>query len=316
MGFNNLSTYVALGAASENVTIQADELNIDTQITPFPDKNIPDLVASFTFSNKTSLSCNKKELAPFIHTRVTNRKLGERHLFSTQELQELKLETEKTEGIKLTFFTEEQELDKIGNLLGEIEQIRLLEKKGHTDFVNEVRWSAKEAMESRDGIDIRTIDLTNSELAGFQVSKSYNVINLIKQWNGGGAFKKLTKKSILASGAVGVLYISGKEKIDYYNGGRALEQLWLLAQSKDIAFQPMASSVFMYARLLEGKDELLSDEGSNKLLALRTLFEKTFCIAPDKKELFIFRISKLPAPEIKSLRKSLQETYCIIKNES
>ena len=316
LGFNNLSSYLALGAASENVTIQADELNLDTKITPFPDQTIPDLVASFTFSNKTSSSPNKKEFAPFIHTRLTNRKSGERQQFTIQELHELKVATEQTEGVELTFFTEEQELNQIGNLLGEMEQIRLLEKQGHADFINEIRWSEKEAVETRDGIDLRTINLTNSELAGFKVSKSYSVINLVRQWKGGGAFKKLTKKSVVSSGAIGCISIAGKEKLDYYNGGRAIEQLWLLAQSKNIAFQPMAASVFMYARLLEGKGELISEEGCNKLFALRDSFEKTFRITPNKKELFIFRINKISAPEITSLRKSLKETYCILKNES
>jgi len=197
-----------------------------------------------------------------------------------------------------------------------MEQIRLLEKQGHADFINEIRWSEKEAVETRDGIDLRTINLTNSELAGFKVSKSYSVINLVRQWKGGGAFKKLTKKSVVSSGAIGCISIAGKEKLDYYNGGRAIEQLWLLAQSKNIAFQPMAASVFMYARLLEGKGELISEEGCNKLFALRDSFEKTFRITPNKKELFIFRINKISAPEITSLRKSLKETYCILKNES
>ncbi|MDI1356567.1 MAG: Rv1355c family protein [bacterium] len=307
LAFGNFASYVAIGAAAENTILMARELGYDATYTTFPDAAADDLIMSFKFFKQHEKKNNP--LVKAIDTRLTNRKLGKRQAIEPQLLALMTKAVSDIPGAGIRFFTSEQELDNIADLLGELEKIRLLEKSGHRDFVAEVRWTVEENDEKRDGVDLRTLELTPSEKVGLEVAKDEKIIELINQWQGGGAFKKLTKKSIQSAGAVGIITMKQGSKEDFLYGGMALERVWLTANANDIAFQPTSASVFVYARLIQGKGEGLSAQAVSKLTALRPRFESTFLVEDNCREIFIFRLSKNTEPEIKSLRKPLKELF-------
>jgi len=308
LGADNLPSYVAIGAALENVVLEAGRMGLETRYELFPVKEIPDLVAVISFF-KANNPLPRLYLAEGIGERLTNRKLGERKNMDSKILEKL-VKTARDGGqTDLRFFTGEEELDTIAELLGELERIRLLEKMGHRDFVDEIRWTQEENDKKRDGVDLRTLDLTNTEKVGMQMSKDEKVIELLNRWNGGGAFKKLTRKSIEAAGAVGILTMHGKNVSDYVKSGMAVQRVWLEATLSGIAFQPVSASVFTYARLVRSHGKGLSEGAIKKLWELRATYEKTFMIPKDSIEIFIFRLSIADQPEVKSLRKPLEEIF-------
>ena len=138
-------------------------------------------------------------------------------------------------------------------------------------------------------------------------------MQLVNEWNGGGAFMKLTKKSIDSAGAVGVLSAADNSASGFFNGGRAMQRVWIAANIKEVAFQPMAASVFIYARLLQGNGISISKTGCEKLNALRTSYENILKLSASQKELFIFRLSKTSAPQTLALRKPLSEMLYTLK---
>lgn len=310
LGHDNLGSYLALGAAAENVVLRAAELGFDATVKPFPDDATSNLVATFSFNKKTTSSTDASHLSNAIDIRLTNRMLNKKEKIADSILTTLVNTAQETGVVNLEFITDDDELNLIGDLLGELEKIRLLEKTGHRDFVNEIRWTAKESEEQKDGVDLRTIDLTNTEIVGLKVAKNESVIELINKWNGGDAFKKLTIKAIDTASAVGVFTINDTTPTAYFNSGRMVQRVWLAANLNGIAFHPLTASVFMYARLIKGKGVDISKKGCDKLWALRPTFEKIFKIDSDKKnELFIFRLSIADQPKVKSLRKPLKDVY-------
>ncbi len=308
LGYGDISTQVTMGAAIENVELAACELGFDCRYELFPTESEPDLVAVFRFF-KGANPKNVKERVKAIPVRLTNRMLGERVPLNEQVLDKLSAACTEIEGVSLRFFTKNEELERIGDILGELEKIRLLEKLGHRDFIAEIRWTEEESEKTCDGVDLRTLDITNTELAGLKMSKDARVIDLLNEWHGGGAFKKLMRKSVDAAGAVGVMYLKTGSPVEYINAGRALQRIWLDATSQGVAFQPIAASVFVYARLLKGMGIGLSESGIMKLKKLRPEYEKALLIAPGSSEIFIFRLSKAKDPKVKSLRKPLEETF-------
>jgi molybdopterin/thiamine biosynthesis adenylyltransferase len=310
LGYNNISSFVAIGSALENVCLCAKELNFEVAHELFPDKNVPELIVAFRFF-KVSISTNQSNASRFkaIDLRLTNRNLGQRLPIEEELLKTLISTAQETDGVQLRFFSSDEELNAIGDLLGELEKIRLLEEMGHNDFVEEIRWTKEENEEKRDGVDLRTLDITASELIGLQIAKDQKIIKLINEWDGGGAFKKLTRKSIDAAGAVGIITIQKKTKEAYVNAGISLQRIWLESNMNGIAFQPMSASVFVYARLMDGGGVNISRGGCEKLSNLRPLFEKTFSIPKHATEIFIFRLSKASEPAVKSLRKPLKEIF-------
>ena len=310
LGYDNLSSYVAIGAAVENVVLSAADLGFECKLQLFPDKNVKDLVVSFDFFTSNNVA-KKKARAAAIGLRLTNRMLGERQNIAASILDKLTKLAQEEDGFSVKFFSGDAELNAIADVLGDLEKIRLLEKTGHKDFVEEIRWTKEENDEKRDGVDLRTLDITNTELAGLQMFRDNRVMELVNKWNGGGAFKKLTRKSIDAAAAVGIILLKGSaQHEDYIRGGCVLQKLWLEAALDGIAFQPMSASIFMFARAQNGADAYLSEAGVNALKKLRPTFEKTFDIAQGFKEIFIFRLSNASNPQIKSLRKPLEELFC------
>ncbi len=306
LGYNNLSSYVAFGAAIENLLLSASEMNFKTQFSFFPDQKNKNLIAAFTFLKDNSVAKFTKR-SEAITYRLTNRRLGERVTIDTAILEKLTNAAKETTGAHLRFFTDEKDLAIIADLLGELEKIRLMDDLGHKDFVEEMRWTEEENNRKRDGVDFRTLDLTNAEKVGLHLSTDEKIIELLNKWKGGGAFKKLSKKAIDASGAVGVITMNGASHEDYINGGRVMQRVWLEANLNGISFQPTASSVFIYSRLLKGNGIGLSASTCEKLIQLRPLFEKTFLIPKNCGEIFIFRLCKADEPKVKSLRKPLEE---------
>lgn len=309
LGYGNFSTYVALGAAIENLILKSNELKLKVVTKTFPKTDFLPLVCLFEFSDLTEPIDIPQKRIEAIQYRLTNRKIAMREELEMTVLQNLKRLCEETSNAKLKIFTTENELERIGDILGELEKIRILEKNGHSDFVEEIRWTKEENDLKKDGVDLRTLDLTNSEKIGFQLSKDADLISLLNEWDGGGAFKKLTKKSILAASGIGIITMKGNDKSTFLEGGKVLQRIWLEANANQIAFQPMSSSVFLYARLLQGKGEYLTEKACNKLLALREAFENAFRIDEGYSEIFIFRLFKGTEPQIKSLRIPLEETF-------
>jgi hypothetical protein len=309
LGVANLPSLVAFGAAIENIILKASELSLDAHCIEFPFSNREEVIAMFEFSKSNSTEQLYPNRRACIGLRLTNRNLGKREKIDDNILHQLRNIEKEIPGSDLRFFTHETELDEIADVLGEVEKIRLLEDMGHSDFVNEIRWNAEENDRKKDGVDLRTLDITNAERVGLEVSRDKTIIGLLNQWNGGGAFKKLTKKSIDSASAIGVICMSGNTKADYLNGGRLLQKLWLEANVLGIAFQPVSSSVFVYARFFRNHGEGLSEKGKKSLLELRPQFEKALGITPERTEIFVFRLSIADEPKVKSLRKPLEEMF-------
>ncbi len=310
LDYEGKASLIAIGTAIENLDIAANKHNLEVKIEFFPTTELNNLICVIRFFKFDTTIKPNLERYGAISYRKTNRQLGERVEIDSNILSKLKSAAHEIEGADLHFITNDAELDEVGEILGELEMVRLLDKQSHLEFVNEIRWTSEENDKKRDGVDLRTLDITNAEKAGLQISKNANVIGLVNEWNGGGAFKKLTKKSIASAGAIGVLTMPKANTIDYIKGGRALQKIWLEANVNDVAFQPMSASLFLYIRLLNGNGIGLDEKTIFKLKAIRPRFERIFQLTKKSQEIFIFRLCKSGEPKVVSLRKPLEELFC------
>jgi len=53
-----------------------------------------------------------------------------------------------------------------------VERLRFIDPRGHHDFLNEIRWSHQEAIKTKDGIDIETLELDETSKAGLSIPKT------------------------------------------------------------------------------------------------------------------------------------------------
>ena len=309
LGYGNYASYVALGAATENAILKAYQLGYKTELVHFPLENSNEFVTQLSFSQLNTQDSQILRLAEGIELRQTNRNLGPRIQIDPESLEALKDMVIKTPGAELDLFTNEEDLNVMGDILGELEKLRLIEKMGQRDFSEEIRWTPEENELRRDGLDIKTLDFSASEIAGIKIAQQKEVMDLIRDWKGGNAFKKITKKSIDSASAIGVLSVEGEQLSDFFKGGQLLERLWILANIKGLAFQPMTSSLYVYLRLLKGNGVGISDEGVAVLQDLQTEFEKLFNIKRGRAYIMIFRLSITNKEVTRSLRRPLTTCF-------
>lgn len=312
LDFNGAASKIAIGAALENMVTLAQSMNLTCDIKFNPTAGIHDWFVYISFKETIQTLDKVSKRVPAIYYRNTNRKISPRTIIDELILDKVKSAAEEINGASVEFILSEEDLMEAGEILSELEKIRILDSTGHRDFVNEMRWTEAENKATCDGVDIKTVDLTNSELAGFKIAKEKEVIELVNEWNGGDAFKKLTKKGIDGAGAIGVLYMVNSNDADYVNAGRALEKIWLETNLNGIALHPVSACLFLYERLYNGKGQGLDDKTIIKLKQMRPAFEKIFSRKIGFKEMFIFRLTNCGVSEVKSLRKPLKEVFRLI----
>ena len=309
LDFDNLASYISFGAAIENLVLQSHSIGLETLLNYFPIKSDLRVICQITFIDKPNNSDNNlyDYLVNEIDTRLTNRTISERKIINEESLSELKKIASSIEGANMEIIDSVDGLNKVAHIVSSVERLRMMHERGHADFVNEIRWSDEENVSKRDGIDLNTVDITETEKAGFIVSKNWEVVNTLKEWNKGAAFKKLTDKTILNSSAMCLITMPEYSPLAYVNAGRSIQRVWLAANNKNISLQPQSPATFFFARLSKGKGLELDEAMQQELRILRNEFENVMKLSSDVVDVFLFRLCIADQPKIKSLRRKKEE---------
>ena len=310
LDFDNLASYIGLGAATENLILEANAMGLNPVVFSFPAKDDLRVIAQFKFS-KEPIKNEYVYLAPEIKHRSTNRTISKRQVIEKSKLLQLKDITCSIKGADMIIIDEEDKIAQLAEVISKVERIRLMNKRGHKDFVSEIRWSDKENDEKRDGVDINTVDLTGAEKAGFIVAKNWEVVNALKKWKKGSGFEKLSRKTVTSSSALCLITMPAYSPEDYFTGGRAVERTWLAANKMGISFQPQSPATFFFARLTHGNGVELETEEQNELHVLREHFLSIMNLKSDVSEIFLFRLCMANEPKVKSLRRDIDSVLNI-----
>ena len=120
-------------------------------------------------------------------------------------------------------------------------------------MISELRWPGDPCPDT--GIDVRSLELGPGDLAVLDILGRPDVMAHLARWNAGTALGEDTRRRVLASSAVGVISVPGGTLTDYARGGSAVEAVWIAAQQRGLAVQPI-SPVFLYARDADDLTEL------------------------------------------------------------
>jgi hypothetical protein len=307
--FEDIASFVALGAAVENMELAAYSKNIGTEITTFP-AGSKKLVAVIQFKDKaTNKNLYRPEaLVQLIDARCTNRNLGPRKPLPEGVAQQLEAAVASVPGARLLLKTNPEDLNELADIIGSAERLRVLHPQGHYEFYEkEVRWNEEHSRSTADGIDIATVDVTPSEVVGLKLVKDPEVVKLLAEWRGGKALEKMAQKSVGSASAIGLITMPEFSSLSYFTGGRAVERIWLTATGLGISMQPLLAATLHFVRLKHSNGEGMPDFMKEEFGLLYKRFEALFPEAKDKGEIFLFRLSVTNPPAIKSYRLSLEK---------
>jgi hypothetical protein len=309
LDFNHLGSYIAIGAAVENITIKAAAMGLSVSNTFFPVPGNKTMAAHLRFSN-TEHADPKKYLEQGLHIRVTNRELSVRETLPQEFYEKMRSAVKLYKGAELLIVEEESTMKKLGELLAKAEMLRIIHPRGHYDtFTNELRWTPEEINKKRDGLDVYTLGATNSELAALKIAADTKAISFLRQLKGGNAFTRSVNKSVASSSALGIVTMPEYSELNFLEGGSAVERIWIEANLSGVSFQPISQLVFLLARLTHGEEEE-TDTYYNE--QVRQLGEELYALVPQlfhAQPVFIFRLSKAGAPKLRSLRRAVESSF-------
>lgn len=304
LDYKHYGGFLALGAATENLILKASELGYRVIIDINDEK---EFLVKYTIK-KSSEGLPDHSLSKSIIYRCTNRHKPLNQPVKTEFLMEIKTTAEIIDNVNLEIVDSKDKIDFLTEYIAAVERLRLLDEKGHQDFYDELRWSEEENENTRDGIDIETIELSQSDLVGLKVASDWQVMKYLRDMGLGKAFKKLIKKNMNGTPAICILSTKGYSNLEYFNVGRALERAWLKATELGIAFQPVSPITFFFARLTEsngaGLDPWVKDEMAQLQKQYEAQFKKS---SSNTKDLFIFRLFMTDKFPKKSIRRSLED---------
>ena len=304
LNYKNKASHISHGAASENVIIKAASMGFNVSLTKFPLGNQSCLIAGFRFTPTGSIV--RDELATYIQKRYTNRTIGARILLKKEDQEALLNSILPVPGARLRLFQSPEEMEKLKRVVAGVDRLYYSSRAGNEQFTQELRWTKEEVEATRDGIDIETLDVTPTERAGLMVSRTENVARYLREWGLGSAFGKISKKAIDASSALCLITMPKAQVDAYFEGGRALQRVWLTCTGKGISLQPLSISLFLYARINGGDLQGIEDM-QEELQYWRNEFRNICGLQPDEAKLFFFRLSYADNAKVRSLRRNIKD---------
>ena len=153
-----------------------------------------------------------------------------------------------------------------------------------------------------------SLELDPGDLAVLDILRRPDVMIHLAQWNAGTALGEDTRRRVLASSAVAVISVTGAALTDYARGGSAAEAVWITAQQRGLAVQPI-SPVFLYACDVEDFGEL-SRSFADELAELQREFRQLFGIPADASAALVLRLAFGEPASVRS-RRSL-DRVCLL----
>jgi molybdopterin/thiamine biosynthesis adenylyltransferase/nitroreductase len=304
LNYRDSATYSALGAAAENLVLRAHELGLRVQVeAPSATQRVPMCRFKF-FPQGSALDTLEPPtwdaLAPFLTARHTNRRRVGGAPIPGEQLEELAALAATVPGLELRFVSNRAAVSEVAQVAARADRIRMLNPAGHRDLVREICWTKEEAERRRDGIDLRTLDLTTAEDAGLRMLRFPGVPELLRKWKAGQGLEKLTHSALVASSAVGLLTVARDSIRERFLAGRALERVWLAATRLGLSLQPHTAPIFLFARALGAGSSEFDAETIGELLALQARLRGVF--EARGAEVFLFRLFASSKPLARSLR--------------
>ena len=295
------ATVATFGAVVENMALVAASLGYRSEVDFMGEReHIADLRLS-PAETKTS------PLVAQIPLRVTNRRNPSRTAVPPDDLQALAGVAEAGGGC-LHLLTEGADLDALSELMAGADRVVFLNERMHADTMSEFRWTREEVERSRDGLDVKTLELSPADLAGLRVIARSEVMDTLARIGAGKGLGAMSRRWVRSASAMALLTMPGPAPRSFFEGGRVMQRVWLTASARGVGLQPMTSLPYLFGRLDQAADdEVLGVDEHQSLLELRPAYNELFGVTEDRSQVLLCRLVMGDPPTARALRRPLEE---------
>ena len=268
----------------------------------------PNLIATVELGTS---EVRDESLYPYITQRATNRKPYKSIPLTAKQRNTL-LNTSSVfanAGVKLV-----EELDRkafIAEAIALTDRLVFENPYLHSFLFEHIRWTKEEALKTRDGLYIKTLELSAPQAIGFRLLKNWSILQALNKFGLSKIAAKQAEKLCLSASAIGIIIVDGNTDEDFLTGGRLVQRLWLEATRMGLAFQPMTGLTFLIQRVLAKETKEISTEHIRLIMNAFDSIVSAFNLSKESM-VMLFRIGHSSPPAARSLRLSVDQ---VVKTE-
>lgn len=289
--FAQNASMIAHGALIENIVIASQATGLRPAVTLFPNAGDPNLIASIVFEETQP---QENGLCPYISRRATNRKPYKTKPL-TQGQKDTLMSAVRDLGGNLIIKDDPDAKEILARALSKNEQLVFENAILHKFFFSHIHGSNEQIMNAGGGFPIKTLELPLPLTFAFSLFRIRPILKFFNLLGLSRSIPRQTAKNYVASSAFGAIVFPDNTRKDFFEGGRALERVWLEATRMNLSMQPLTGILFLWQRLLAGTTKELSPRHQEYIRESYQELERTFG-TQGKTIIFIFRIGEGDAP--------------------
>lgn len=242
---DQIASVISAGAVAENIRIAATGLGLSTHVEPFPDPEDPFHVAQLRFERA---SLDEDPLSEVLWKRCTNRKLYQRSPLSPVIREVLEASIADFSDSCLHWVLDRKSLNKLARVVFQADRIRLEDRRLHEHLHRMIRYRKEEVLTTRDGFPLKNLEAGRAGEVFLRLTRPWGVMKVLNRLGISRVVAAHTARSVRHAGACALLTVSGTTPTHYFQGGRALQRLWLTATAWNLSLQPMAAVPLFWTR--------------------------------------------------------------------
>ena len=260
-----LASFVALGAALENIVIAASAFGEHASPTLFPQGETGQAVAQIRFEPGSE----RDVLVDAIERRCTNRKFYSKQPLPSGLLEALTSEVNRFKEIDIQWIQDETKRRRLSSIVVHGDRPLFENPLIHSHFFSCIRWTEADVQRTRDGLPIETLELGKIGSKAFRLLQSASFVRFLNPFGLSRMAGKRSGSLIRRSSAIGLISVVNISPGNFLAAGRAFQRLWLRATNQNVSLQPMTGFVLLQIRLILNETEGLGANDLNLLAATR-----------------------------------------------
>jgi hypothetical protein len=288
---------ISLGAVLENMKLCANELGYASDVQIHKASTASGPLAQVSISAGAIGPAN--QLAQFISTRCTNRRMYKGPKLSGIELDALTSSIGRTSEVRLLHLVGSARKQAL-KLIWRAESERFLRKTLHEEIFSSIRFDLPWTASADFALPPGALEIETPMRPFFKLLRHWQLMKPLTLF-GIHHLIGLRAGWLPAWQAPSLFVIS--TKLDPQQGaielGAAFQRVWLKATSLGLALQPLAASVIL---------PLQTDQDMGASASLRRELQASWqVIVPDSHPLMVFRIGRARPPSVRAARKGLMD---------
>ena len=259
----------SIGAAIENAKIAANQLGYDAQVELLNARDVSNEPVARLHLGGGGRSSLPGKLFEAIHSRCTNRKQFARTRLSPMVRRELDNLSTVFPDVRLDWIENPKQLRQLGRLVAYADSLRFASPAFHDEFYAQLRVSGEEVEQSRDGLDVKTLELPVGGQLFLRCFQNRVFANLFKLCSGTRLMAMPSAQAVCNSSAVVAFSVPNRSTSSFLTGGQAIQRFWLTATSLGLAVHPLGSlPIFITHRTASGETQPYAKTLSQNLMSL------------------------------------------------